>query len=164
MVDGNKIIIIFYFIYCVCANYECYIMPSRGPDLENKVSCILYISITLNDYCMDHVAQNTHVKNQIQLFYSTNDNSCFNFIPNMVWAFLLINIHFLKKWNYYIYWRTRRKRQCIEWLSATNYIYTFRYIQSNQPMRLPVLKRSPFFCLIIENFMWIEPLLRGHQS
>ena len=41
MVDGNKIIIIFYFIYCVCANYKCCIMPSRGPDLENKVSCIL---------------------------------------------------------------------------------------------------------------------------
>ena len=40
MVDGNKIIIIFYFIYCVCANYKCCIMPSRGPDLENKVSCI----------------------------------------------------------------------------------------------------------------------------
>jgi hypothetical protein len=43
MVDGNKIIIIFYFIYCVCANYKCCIMPSRGPDLENKVSCILYL-------------------------------------------------------------------------------------------------------------------------
>jgi hypothetical protein len=41
MVDGNKIIIIFYFIYCVCANYKCCIMLSRGPDLENKVSCIL---------------------------------------------------------------------------------------------------------------------------
>jgi hypothetical protein len=45
MVDANKIIIIFYFIYCVCANYmyKCCIMPSRarGPDLENKVSCIL---------------------------------------------------------------------------------------------------------------------------
>ena len=43
MVDGNKIIIIFYFIYCVCANYKCCIMPSRGHDLENKVSCILYL-------------------------------------------------------------------------------------------------------------------------
>jgi hypothetical protein len=41
MVDGNEIIIIFYFIYCVCANYKCCIMLSRGPDLENKVSCIL---------------------------------------------------------------------------------------------------------------------------
>ena len=40
MVDGNNIIIIFYFIYCVCANYKCCIMPSRGPDLENK--SILY--------------------------------------------------------------------------------------------------------------------------
>ena len=29
---------VFYFIYCVCANYKCCIMPSRGPDLENKVS------------------------------------------------------------------------------------------------------------------------------
>ena len=43
MVDGNKIIIIFYFIYCVCANYKCCIMPSRGSDLENKVSCIFYL-------------------------------------------------------------------------------------------------------------------------
>ena len=43
MVDGNKIIIIFYFIYCVCANYKCCIMPSSGPDLENKVSCIQVI-------------------------------------------------------------------------------------------------------------------------
>jgi hypothetical protein len=34
IVDGNKIIIIFYFIYCVCANYKCCIMPSRGPDLD----------------------------------------------------------------------------------------------------------------------------------
>jgi hypothetical protein len=34
-------IIIFYFIYCVCANYKCCIMPSRGPDLENKVPGIL---------------------------------------------------------------------------------------------------------------------------
>ena len=42
MVDGNKIIITFYFIYCVCANYKCCIIPPRGPDLENKVSCILY--------------------------------------------------------------------------------------------------------------------------
>jgi hypothetical protein len=39
MVDGNKIAIIFYFIYYVCANYKCCIMPSSGPDLENKVSC-----------------------------------------------------------------------------------------------------------------------------
>ena len=47
MVDGNKIIIIFYFIHCVCANYKCSIMafmPSRGPDLENKVSCIQFNS------------------------------------------------------------------------------------------------------------------------
>ena len=43
MVDGNKIIITFYFIYCVCAYYKCCIMPYRGPDLENKVSCILYL-------------------------------------------------------------------------------------------------------------------------
>ena len=42
MVDGNNIIIIFYFIYCVCVNYKCCIMPSSGPDLENKVSGILY--------------------------------------------------------------------------------------------------------------------------
>ena len=41
-VDGDNIIIIFYFIYCVCANYKCCIMPFRGPDLKNKVSCILY--------------------------------------------------------------------------------------------------------------------------
>jgi hypothetical protein len=41
MVDGNKIIMIFYFIYCVCANYKCCSMPSRGPDLENKVSCTI---------------------------------------------------------------------------------------------------------------------------
>jgi hypothetical protein len=34
MVDGNKIIIIFYFIYCVCANYKCCIMPSRGPGID----------------------------------------------------------------------------------------------------------------------------------
>jgi hypothetical protein len=33
--------------YCVCANYKCCIMPSRGPDLENKVSCILYINPVL---------------------------------------------------------------------------------------------------------------------
>jgi hypothetical protein len=38
-----KIIIIFYFIYCACANYKCCIMPSRSPNLENKISCILYI-------------------------------------------------------------------------------------------------------------------------
>jgi hypothetical protein len=50
MVDGNKIIIIFYFIYCVCANYKCYIMPSSGPDLENKVSCILYSGIFSNPW------------------------------------------------------------------------------------------------------------------
>jgi hypothetical protein len=48
MVHGNKIIIIFYFIYCVCANYKCCIMPSRGPDLENKVS----IKIIINNKCM----------------------------------------------------------------------------------------------------------------
>jgi hypothetical protein len=42
MVDGNKIIIIFYFIYCVCANNKCCIMPSRGPDLENKVLINIY--------------------------------------------------------------------------------------------------------------------------
>ena len=47
MVDGNKIIITFYFIYCVCANYKCCIMPSRGPDLENKVSCILYLVLQI---------------------------------------------------------------------------------------------------------------------
>ena len=29
---------VFYFIYCVCTNYKCCIMPSRGLDLENKVS------------------------------------------------------------------------------------------------------------------------------
>jgi hypothetical protein len=43
MVDGNKIIIIFYFINCVCANYKCCFIPSKGPDLGNKVCCILYI-------------------------------------------------------------------------------------------------------------------------
>jgi predicted N-acyltransferase len=45
MVDGNKIIIIFYFIYCVCANYKCCIMPSRGPDLEinNKSIQVSYL-------------------------------------------------------------------------------------------------------------------------
>jgi hypothetical protein len=56
MVDGNKIIIIFYFIYCVCANYKCCIMPSRGPDLENKVSCILYMQIKITmTMCIIHV-------------------------------------------------------------------------------------------------------------
>ena len=47
MVDGNTIIIIFYFTYCVCANYKCCIIPSKGPDLENKVSCILYLVQTV---------------------------------------------------------------------------------------------------------------------
>jgi hypothetical protein len=39
--ETYSIYIIFYFIYCVCANYKCCIMPSRGPDLENKVPGIL---------------------------------------------------------------------------------------------------------------------------
>jgi len=26
------------------------------------------------------------------------------------------------------------------------------------------IKRSPFSCPVIENIIWIEPLLRGHQS
>jgi hypothetical protein len=26
------------------------------------------------------------------------------------------------------------------------------------------IKRSPFSCPVIENFIWIEPLLRGHLS
>ena len=53
MVDGNKIIIIFYFIYCVCANYKCCTMPSRCPDLENKVTCILYINTSVCFYLHD---------------------------------------------------------------------------------------------------------------
>jgi hypothetical protein len=39
MVDGNKIINIFYVIYCVCANYKCCIMPSRGPDFFTPNKC-----------------------------------------------------------------------------------------------------------------------------
>ena len=26
------------------------------------------------------------------------------------------------------------------------------------------IKRSPFSCPVIDNFIWIEPLLRGHLS
>ena len=56
MVDGNKIIIIFYLIYCACANYKCCIMPSRarGPDLENKVSCILVGIIDIDGIMLEN--------------------------------------------------------------------------------------------------------------
>jgi hypothetical protein len=40
----------------------------------------------------------------------------------------------------------------------------FESIQSKPPHVVTCIKRSPFSCPIIENFIWIESLLRGHLS
>ena len=37
-------------------------------------------------------------------------------------------------------------------------------IQSNLPIVVTFIKRTPFNCPVIENFIWIKPLLRGHLS
>jgi hypothetical protein len=37
-------------------------------------------------------------------------------------------------------------------------------IQLNLAQEVTCIKRSPFSCRVIENFIWIEPLLRGHLS
>ena len=58
--------------------------------------------------------------------------------------------------------------------NTTCHIKTRHQIQSNLPMQSPntvkpshavtCIKRSPFSCTVIENFIWNEPLLRGHLS
>ena len=40
----------------------------------------------------------------------------------------------------------------------------YLHIQSNLPIRSPLLKRLPLSCHVIENFIWNEPLLRDHLS
>jgi hypothetical protein len=40
----------------------------------------------------------------------------------------------------------------------------YQSIQSKPPHAVTCIKRSPFSCPIIENFIWIESLLRGHLS
>jgi hypothetical protein len=48
-------------------------------------------------------------------------------------------------------------------------LYPLVYIQSNIPMWSPLLSSHLYLkvtisCLVIENFIWIESLLRGHLS
>jgi hypothetical protein len=79
MVDGNKIIIIFYFIYCVCANYKCCIMPY----VEKNPFVILYHCLTrvISLCTLIKAKQKLHVFPQ----GFVNNKSPFGTIP---WCFL----------------------------------------------------------------------------
>ena len=56
----------------------------------------------------------------------------------------------------------------IDWNNKYSYSYSYsviyQSIQSKPPHAVTCIKRSPFSCPIIENFIWIESLLRGHLS
>jgi hypothetical protein len=50
---------------------------------------------------------------------------------------------------------------CIYWNAHP---HSEKAIKSNLAMQSPVLKGHLFFSTVMEDFIWIEPLLRGHLS
>ena len=71
-----------YFIYCVCANYKCCIMPSRGPDKENLVSCKINI-VTTPSLLISNWDANTY--RLVMVF-----NATFNNVSVISWLSVLL--------------------------------------------------------------------------
>ena len=84
-------------------------------------------------------------------------------------ASLCVDLYYL-----YLFFRKRLKSYKINWRTSLIFGKSILeryvvYIQSNLSIRSPLLsirciERSRFTCPVIENFIWIEPFLRGHLS
>ena len=96
-------------VYCVCANYKCCIMLSRGPDLENKVSCILYSTchsmyLKWTYFCNRHMGAISH-------WEKCRQNNIINsivssFIARFVSMSAITNYFLPNLWKcrYHVYW------------------------------------------------------------